>query len=384
MKKSIFFAAIAALLFVTGCAKVDDYAPVNDSLQAIGFTNYAPRSLSKANSTLVDSGALPAGSKIGVYGYSTEETNFPSTSASPTFTPTFMTNLPVEYTSTTSATAKPTNPVRYWPKTTTNLLSFIAYYPYNNAAITSKPTESTNAIGDFVFTQTGDVTTMVDFMVSNVANDYYYDATSASNSKGQRSSDGSVPFTLNHMLTKVNFKFAKSTGLDDVEIKVTSASIAGVKSTNTLTPKYTAGTAGSAGTTAFDWGTANTPYSSAVTIPINSVYGATPADHTDLILTTTATINSTKQDESITGQNFLFIPQTLADDVIVTIAYDITQNGNVTHNTSTVQLNTGTGNPTAWARNNNIVYTFTIGLQPITFKATVQSWDTEPGGAFTI
>ena len=379
----MILAVTTALLFATGCAKVEDTSPVNDSLQAIGFTNYAPRSLTKAGPTLVNSGALPSGSTIGVYGYSTQDVNFPATSTSPELKPTFMTNLPVAYTETTSATATATTPVRYWPKTTTNLLTFIAYYPYsadNTGAITSKPTASTNAIGSFEFTQAGVVTDMVDFMVSDVANDYYYDASSASNSNGQRSSDGSVPFTLRHMLSKVNFKFAKADGLDGAEIKVTYASIAGVLSKGTLTPTYIAPeSAGSPGTTKFgsnNWdASANTAYASAVTIPITSASG----DY--LILSTTPTLNST----TATNQNFLFVPQTLANTVVVTIAYDITQNENVTtHNTATVQLNQGAGHPSAWNRNDNIVYTFTIGLTPITFKATVQGWADESTGAFTI
>ena len=373
MKKLMSLAAIAAMTGAS-CAKIEDSAPVKDVAVPIGFSNYTPRSLTKASSSLVNSGALPAGSTIGVYGYSTETTNFPATTSS-TMKPTFMTNLPVAYTS-TSATATATDPVRYWPKTTTNLLTFFAYYPYNDATITSKPTNTTNALGTFGFTQTSDVTTMVDFMISDVANDYYYDAASASNTNGQRSNDGSVPFTLRHMLSKVNFKFAKSSGLDGVEIKVTSASIAGVLASGTITPSYAPTTAGSAGNTSFadTWATASTEYASAVTIPIASEAGSY------LILSESAALNS----NTGTQNNFLFVPQTLEDAVIVTINYDLTQGTDVTHNTATVQLNTGSGNPTEWERNSNIVYTFTFGLTPITFTATVVNWADETPGSFSI
>lgn len=378
MKKIFLFAATAALVLFTGCAKHEDFTPVNDTAKAIGFTNYAPRSITKAGSTLVNSGALPSGSTIGVFGYSTATANFPSTTTAPNpaVTPTFMTNLPVAYSSTTSATATETNPVRYWPKTITNLLSFFAYYPYNSTAITSKPDANTNALGAFDFTQTGDVTTMVDFMISDVANDYYYESGSATNSNGQKTTTGTVPLTLHHMLSKVNFKFAKGSGLgNDVEIKVTSATIAGVLATGSITPQYTASeTPGQAGSTAFanTWATANTAYASAVSIPIAS------EDGNYLILSETAALNS----NSASANNFLFVPQSLGNAVIVTINYDLTQNNVVTHNTSTVQLNTGT--TTAWNRNANIVYTFTIGLQPIKFTATVTGWDNETSGGFNI
>ena len=382
MKKCFTFAAIAALVLAASCSKTELRTPYGDTQKAIGFTNYAPRSLSKASASLVNTGSLPADSQIGVYGYSTGEPRF-STTAIPAWLPSFMTNLPVIYSGNTSATATATDPVRYWPKSTINLLTFYGYYPYNDATITSKPGASDAALGTFGFTQTSDVTTMVDFMVSDVANDYYYDATSASNSNGIRSEDGSVPLTLRHMLTKVNFKFKQASGITNTEIKVTSASIAGVLASGSLTPTYDLGAAGSLGTTTFPttWATAGTAYSGSVDIPINSVVSS--ADAAYIVLTTDAVLNCVKNDGAITGQNFLFVPQTLSDAVVVTINYDITQNGNVTHNTSTVQLNTG-GNPTAWNRNNNIVYTFTIGLQPIKFTATVVDWDSESNGAFAI
>ena len=396
MKKYLIIAAAAALALAS-CAKVETYTVTENENVPVGFYNYIPGNLTKAGATLKDSGTLDSGSTIGIYGYSTEDNAF-STSAS--WKPTFMTNLPVAYT-TASSTATATDPVRYWPKTTTNLLSFIGYYPYaadNSGVIKSKPTAATNAIGTFQFTQTGDVTTMVDFMISDVANDYYYDATSASNAAGNRTADGSVPLKLRHMLSKVNFKFAKATGLDNAEIKVTSASIAGVLSNGEITPTYAAGTNGDnlglgnakVGTTTFpelwDDTKVDTPYASAVVIPINSVYDndsdSNDDDNANIILTTTAVINSVKLDGSIAEQNFLFVPQVLTTNVELTVNYDITQNGNVTHNTSTIKLNT---NPTQWGRNDNVIYTITIGLQPITFTAVVQAWD-EPvvEGAYNI
>lgn len=392
----MIIAASAALVLSAACTKTEVTSSLNDEETPISFTNYAPRSLTKAGSTLVDSGALPTNSTIGVYGYSTEANPF-STSSS--YKPTFMTNLPVAYTS-TSATATATDPVRYWPKTTTNLLSFIAYYPYaadDLGVINSKPAAATSAIGTFEFTQTGDVTTMVDFMISDVANDYYYDKTSASNAAGNRTADGSVPFKLRHMLSKVNFKFAKKAGLDNVEIKVTSASIAGVLSHGEITPSYATGANGDnlglgnakVGTTTFpelwDDTTVDNEYATAVTIPINSVYDAdgdtVTEDNANIILTTTAVLNSVKKDGSITEQNFLFVPQALTTNVKLTVNYDITQNNNVTHNTSTIVLNT---TPTQWGRNDNVIYTITIGLTPITFTADVQSWDPEVAGAYNI
>ena len=149
MKKSILFAAIAALTLAS-CAKNEVFVPVQEDIP-VGFSNYAPRAISKANGSAVNSGALPTGAKIGVYGYSTTTANLTS---SFTTKPEFMTDALVDYDTNTSATATATDPVRYWPKTITNLLSFYAYYPQESTKITGKPTAATEGMGTFTFTRT--------------------------------------------------------------------------------------------------------------------------------------------------------------------------------------------------------------------------------------
>lgn len=370
MKKYFIIAAVTALTLAS-CAKVESYTVSAGDGELIGFSNYAPRALSRANSSLVNSGALPAGSEIGIYGYS-DGTNRLATD--PTVKPEFMTNAHVTYSGVNSETATATDPVRYWPKTITNVLSFYGYYPYDNSAITSKPSASTAGLGAFGFTQTSNVTTMVDFMVSDVANDqYYWDGVNA-NANGVKATNGVVPLTFRHMLSKVNFKFSTDvTFAGDDGIVVTSVSIAsGINTVGTLTPSYTQGTAGALGTTDFEWTGQGTP--AAVTVPI-----------TNQKLTNTPTVNNGTGTAASSTTDFLFVPQDIDDAVVITINYNLTQGGKVTANTVSTKLNViefGGSALTKWERNKFYTYSFVIGLKEIKFTGNVIAWT--DGGTGTI
>lgn len=373
MKKSILFAAIAALTLAS-CAKNEVFVPVQEDIP-VGFSNYAPRAISKANGSAVNSGALPTGAKIGVYGYSTTTANLTS---SFTTKPEFMTDALVDYDTNTSATATATDPVRYWPKTITNLLSFYAYYPQESTKITGKPTAATEGMGTFTFTQAGAVAEMEDFMISNVANDqYYWKDGEPTNGNGVQAVNGVVPLVFNHMLTKVNFKFrtVSDYSANNVTIKVKSAKIAKeTLSKVVITPSFTAGAAGSLGTTAFTY-SSNTHYGADVVIPFSA----------DQTLNTTATLNN---GTAVTQTDFLFVPQLISNDVKVTITYDIVQDGTVTENTATVQLNKVKNGSdqfiTEWGINDFVTYIFSIGLKEIKFTGTVNNWDAEIVGNYTI
>jgi len=395
MKKYLFLAASAALI-LAACAKIetDENLYVVDENVPIGFSSYSPRSLTKAGATYTETAALPSASKIGVYGYSpaaADNAHFLGTES-----PAFIANGEVAF-SAASNVPKGTTVTRYWPKDLKNLLTFYGYYPFDNAVITSKPTASTAGLGSFAVTQTGDVTTMVDFMISDVQNDmYYWDGTNASsNTYGRKSTIdtesstyGIVPLTLHHMMSNVNFYFKTNITTEGVKIQVKSASIAGVLSQGTFTPDYTVPTtAGNQGATNFTAAaTASTAYASAVTIPIGSVVSEANKDFIEL--TTTAAINYTNAAAEKTKNNFLFIPQTLTDDVKVTITYDLTQGGATTENTVEVKIkgvaNDANNAITAWAYNTKYDYIFTIGLHEILFTGAATDWTDGGDGFITV
>ena len=384
MKKYMILAAVAALT-VASCAKVETTTYTQDDDLTIGFSSYSPRNIVKAGDTYTETGSLPDASKLGVYGYSTQ--------AGAHFTggekPEFITNGEVSFTgsctSPTGATEK-----RYWPKDLSNLLSFYAYYPYNSAIITDKPVATTTGLGSFHVAQTGDVTTMVDFMISKVQNDmYYWDGTNVStNGYGRKSTTngttkGIVPLTLNHMMSNVNFYFKTNLTDADITVKVKEASISGVLSQGVFTPTYTAPTvAGEPGTTTFTTAqVTSTEYANPVVIPIGSVeqVNSTDTDKDYITLNTTAKINFANVAAETTKNNFLFVPQTLTTSVVVTIKYDLTQGGSTTENTVVVPIK-GTANDNnnaivAWDYNTKYKYIFTIGLQEIMFTGEAATWE---------
>ena len=354
------------------------FVPVQEDIP-VGFSNYAPRAISKANDSMVDTGALPTGSQIGVYGYSTADVNLADNF---TTKPEFMTDAKVDYGTNTSSTATATDPVRYWPKTITNLLSFFAYYPKSSANISGKPTATTEGMGTLTFTQAGAVEDMEDFMISDVANDQYYfkegDTDPASvNSNGVKAVNGVVPLVFNHMLTGGAFKFrtVSDYSADNVTIKVKSAKIAKeTLSEVVITPSFDAGTPGTLGTTSFAY-SSNTAYAADIVIPFSA----------DQALNTTATLNN---GTAVTQTDFLFVPQTLSNDVKVTVVYDIDQDGTVTENTATVQLNKVKNSSdafiTEWGINDFVTYIFSIGLKEIKFTGSVNDWDAEITGTYVI
>ena len=398
MKKYMIIAA-AAVLALSACSKVQNYTMTEYEDLSLGFSTYSPRNITKAGSTYTETAALPTGTttaptRIGVYGYSTDaNAHFLGTEK-----PEFITNGEVSFTGSCSSPTGATEQ-RYWPKDLSNLLTFYAYYPYGNTAIQDMPTASTNGLGSFHMTQTGDVTTMIDFMISNVQNDmYFWDGTNTStNLYGRKSEDngstkGIVPLSLNHMMANVNFFFKTNLTDADITVKVKEASIAGVLSQGVFTPSYTVpSTAGAQGSTSFTTAeVATSAYGAAVVIPIGSVeqVNSVDTDKAYITLNTTAKINYADVDGTTTKNNFLFIPQTLTGNVKVTIKYDLTQGGSTTENTVVVPImgsaNDANNSIVKWEYNHKYNYNFTIGLHEIMFTSAALAWEDGGNGNITV
>ena len=391
MKKYMIFAAVAALTLAS-CAKVETISNTMEEETPIGFSNYTPRSITKAGSTYTSTADLPDNAVMGVYGYSTASgARFQGTE-----NPTFITNGMVDFGSSLGNSPTTTSgEKKYWPKDIRNLLTFYAYYPYaadNTGVITEKPTSTTSGLGNFHVAQTADVTTMVDFMISDVQNDmYYWDGTNvSSNSYGQKSTTsgstyGIVPLQLRHMLSNVNFYFKTNITETNTYIKIKEASIAGIKSQAAVALSYTAPTtAGDQGSTDFEVSAVtSSEYASAITIPIASTIDTDNNTEPDtdvnyIKLTTTAAINYVDLAGTITKNNFLFVPQTLTNDAKVTIKYDLIQGETSTENVVEVKIK-GTANDAnnaivKWEYNNKYNYIFTIGLHEIYFTGDPVAW----------
>lgn len=338
--KVILFAG-AAVLALAACSK-NEVVETND--HAIGFSNYAPKVVDgRADATLVNGNDLVLGQKFVVYGYNQKAADF-----STTLNPTFMPGVEVTYndgnTLETAGSNKYT-PTRYWPKDeANNKLAFYAYYPVSTYVV---PTV-TAGLGSYAVTVDTDPSKNVDFLVADLVKDQVYSSTNGT---------GAVMLNFKHQLAKV--KFLVNTNVTDENTKVTlnSLTVKKVKTTGTLTPAYET-----------DFSTA---WSGQKTPTDFQVYS------TDMVLGSTAVTNDD-------AHTYLMVPQTLEDDVVATVVYTYqTGSDEAVKNTVDVKLKdivSGDAAITSWEKNNYIVYTFTIGLQPIKFAATVSAWDAEKDG----
>lgn len=393
MKKTLILAAVAAVA-LSACSKNEILETINKVPEeaAIGFSNYTPKSLTKADSTYVRGATLVDGEQFAVYAWQTNYNTFLGVNPG---TPNFMNPAVVTWNGdTTDGDANTYEPVRYWPSGDEPAnLSFAAYYPYGGAGITA-PTFA-NGVGTYAFTAQSASADMVDFCVADVVNDQVYGNTNAGSSY-----KNTVKFTFKHQLTKVQFKFKTVTGLANTTvIELLDADLTGIKNSGTLTATFAqAGTpdVNALGTTTTEW--ADTTGNASYEITVNTV---DPEDATPVKLTTSA---STVDSLDI----FLMIPQKMATDKKLTLKWRVrvynteadanTNDGSTglvseTVNTKTLSLkdnlvtSDSDDTPVAainWAMNNFITYTITIGPKPIWFTAEVTGWDTEQNGYMNV
>lgn len=390
--KKYFIIAAAAALALASCAKFETYNETNDELIPVAFSNYAPKALSRVGDTYINSTTLVNGKQFAVYAWQTANAAF--LAAAPG-TPNFMNPAVVTYNNdNTTGEGNTYSPVRFWPAgDTPSNLSFTAYYPYGGAGITA-PTFSGN-VGAYAFTAQAAAANMVDFCVADVVNDQVYGNTNKTSGDSYK---GTVNLPFKHMLTKVQFKFKKATGLGETTvIELVDAELAGINTTGTLTATYAQNASpavNALGTTSYAWSAQGTPAGYEVFVNTED-----PESGSEIVLTESA---STVADADI----FLMVPQTIASATqklnvtwnvkVYDTAAHATANGAEGLLSSTLNsaelsfyddLKVSDTDDTAasaiqWNRNDFITYTITIGPKPIWFTATVDGWAAEQNGYF--
>ena len=204
MKKNFFLGLIAlTALTVTSCTN-DEVVEAVPQKKAIEFGTYLGRDAQARGAELTTDGLQEKG--FGVFASYTESNDWAET-----YTPNFMFNQKVEYSST--STAWEYSPIKYWPEKKNEKISFFAYGPYWNyadtpaATVTPKGGEDDAAANTVAgaptvtFTQSTDVTKMVDFVAGVAMNQSF-----ASTSITETDDSQTVNFTLKHELTRVNFE----------------------------------------------------------------------------------------------------------------------------------------------------------------------------------
>lgn len=284
------------------------------------------------------------------------------------------------------------SPLKYWPNEVSDKVSFMAYFPYtaespgnpDSPAYPDNPTglktlltnEGTNNLAEndtnlpvFRFTVKDAVNQQVDFLLSellpNLPNGTSAVSPSNADDRSELTIIDRVHFLFHHMTSKVEFHIVADEKIrkDIVKFQLNGLNVSHLYKNGKLTPTY------SAGTTTYTW-TEQT-----------AKHGTAP-EYTFPLKTLTS---------------YLFMPQTLSNDVMLSIDYDVTLKSDGTtykydneghlvpqqdytySNSATIQLNTmkRTGSIealTEWLPNHHYVYYIRIGAKAIEFTGQVVEW----------
>lgn len=276
------------------------------------------------------------------------------------------------------------SPLKYWPNEVNDKVSFMAYFPYTaeSPGNPDSPAYPDNATGlqtlssnvdtglpTFRFTVKDAVNQQVDFLLSellpNLPNGTSAVSPSNANDRSELTIIDRVHFLFHHMTSKVEFHIVADEKIrkDIVKFQLNSLNVSHLYKDGKLTPTY------SAGTTTYAWTEQSTKHGTApeYTFPLKTL------------------------------TSYLFMPQTLSDDVMLSIDYDVTFKSDGTtytydgeghlvpeqeytySNEAEIQLNTmkRTGSIealTEWLPNHHYVYYIRIGAKAIEFTGQVVEW----------
>ena len=264
------------------------------------------------------------------------------------------------------------SPLKYWPNELDDKVSFMAYFPYTNTENTGlTPLLANNETGlpTFRFTVKETADEQVDFLLSELLTDLPNGTSAVSTSSADDRSELTVTdrvrFLFHHMTSKVEFHIVAAAEVreDIAHFRLNSLSVSNLYKDGKLTPTY------SAGETTYAWSEQSTKHGTApaYTFPLKTLTG------------------------------YLLMPQTLSNDVMLNIDYDVTfksdgttytydGSGNLVpqedytyHNNASIQLNmmkrTGTDTRlTEWLPNHHYVYYIRIRANAIEFTGQVVEW----------
>ena len=347
----------------------------------IAFTAYTAMSTRSSEVYSADKG-LTEGQSMGVYAYLHDNSTW-----SDDATPNFMWNQ--------QATCGEKgqfdySPLKYWPNEISDKVSFIAYFPYTNAAIVeADPANPVNPVSTastgltpllannetglptFNFTVKDAANQQVDFLLSellaNLPDGTNNVSPSGATDRSELTVVDRVHFVFRHMLAKVEFRITADPEIrrDIAHFHLNSLSISNLYKNGLLTPTY------SAGTTTYAW-----------------------TGHT-----TKHGVNPTYSLPVTTYVPYLLMPQQLSNDVELSLDYTITfkSDGTTYHyddatpvadqeytyrNTATIQLNemklSGSSDPLEeWLPNHYYVYNIRLRANRIDFTGQVVEWGQE-------
>lgn len=220
MKKNYLLWALA-VVSLAGCSQNEITEVSPDAHPAVGFSVYTG---TQARGAETDNDAIQGSGKgFGILAYYTGQNSMGTGS-----TPNFMWNQQVTFSSTGGDHWEYT-PLKYWPNTTSDKVSFYAYAPYEDQSTSPKIALSANNATGYptIKFQIADAAKdMVDLVTDSVIN--------------QTKTTENVKFSLKHKLTKAVFKaklegeyFKESGDADKTKIYITGISLVGASSVST-------------------------------------------------------------------------------------------------------------------------------------------------------
>lgn len=385
MKTKDLWMAIAAFA-VAGCSQ-NEITEINpETNPAIGFSVYTG---TQTKGTVTNNEATGTGIKakgFGVLGYYTGNSAF-SSAASPT--PNFMWNQQVTWKTTPSGHWEYT-PLKYWPNTASEKISFFAYAPYEADQTTSKiilSAKDATGYPTLKFSVNMDAPKdMVDLVATNATQD---------NSGTEKTIDltkraTAVPFKFLHTLSRANF-FAKLdvAAITNTETKVfiTGIKLRGTSNNSSSNLWATATYKFEDGTWDYTTGGTSAPATKQagdVDLAKDGFWAGTDQTFgTNKFTTKSVALDAAATEVALfaTNQYLFLIPPTKTgitanDDIQVQLEYSVvTLDANLTDGKSEIKTKAIVPLPKNTLKAGSAYkYIFTIGLEGVTVSATLTNW----------
>ncbi|MBP5566191.1 MAG: fimbrillin family protein [Bacteroidales bacterium] len=389
MKKILVIFGLFAAIVSCSKTNVNEGEP-----ERIGFDTYALRT--KAGDSYIGGNGgsttnIPVNSKFGVFAYF--HPGDASTSTVGTWNnadvnsnySNMLLNEPVTRVEPSTGTYAYTySNSRYWPKNSTDRISFFAYYPYaenafvvdenatsDGTGITLQDPEddhygySHNPVGfpKFKFVVNPDASKQVDFMISDMCmNQNKVAGVTTGN-------DNEVQFTFHHMLSQIRVKTVDFVvENDDIEVELESVRFLGIPVSGIVTPSIRPADLSGSGQPTTPNGYAHMNYNWTGLNTSNSSFSTTVYD-------------DTASDAEKQAAIMLMIPHTFSEDPgkdVIEVTFKVTRAENVFGEyysyTGHLSASLKAGGLEGWERNKIYNYTISVSLNAIDFTAVVEDW----------
>lgn len=206
--------AFATVSFFAACSSDDSTSSgVNDRQQAIGFSTYLGRNVTRG--TIIDNDNIKT-QGVGVFAMYTNNMRYGG-SATPhagEFSPNFMENVKVSYDANSAGTNSATspngwtyNPVHFWPNSATDYVSFFAYAPYSESTKLTTSTGETTGDRYYIKHEVNATPSAQVDLLRNCKNtnnmQYYYDTEGTLHTVSDANNQGFTDVTANGQTYKV-------------------------------------------------------------------------------------------------------------------------------------------------------------------------------------